>query len=99
MRNHEDVKRNEQDRPEQDSYKEVKIANAYVAFKESFIEILSNFELIVDGHSGRINTATNRNELFSVEAKANHSAPNRASPKAHKLQRNEIDQILSKEAL
>lgn len=44
MKNHEDVKKNEEERLKQDWRSNVKIADAYAEFKDEFIDIVSAFE-------------------------------------------------------
>lgn len=46
MRIHENNKKNGEERPQQDWRDKVKMADAYVDFKEQFIEILSEFVLM-----------------------------------------------------
>lgn len=52
MRNHEDIKRNDDDRLKQNSRNGIKITDAYVVSRNGLCEMLSEFKSDWDGHFG-----------------------------------------------
>lgn len=82
-----------------DLQNKAKIANAYSRLKDKLIEILSNFALIWDGHLGQTNIGRHGIVLSQTDAKPVYSALFRAGPEAREFQKNEIDNLLSAEAI
>lgn len=97
MRKHEDVKLADEERLEQDWRNEAVTSDDYEEAKDEFIKMLSEFEMIWDGHLGRIQNAKHRIALSPADAKPIQSALYWASPKARHFEKNEIYIMFSEE--
>lgn len=73
MQNHADVKRIYEERLKQDCCKYVRISDAYVEFKDEFIEIIS--DSLWEGRSGLFNIEKHWIELSPADAKPIYCAP------------------------
>lgn len=58
-----------------------------------------DFETMWHGHSGRINIANHPIKFYPTDEKSIHSAPDLKVPKGRQLDRNKIDEMLSKGAM
>lgn len=75
--------------------KELAISPQYHASKKPFIEILSHFQPIRDGHFSRINIAKHRIKRHLSDKAPVHSAVYSACPKTRVLHNPKIDKMLA----
>lgn len=93
------MKNYDEQRLEQDCRNKVKAAEGNVDYKNKFVEMISDFASMTDGHLGRIKLGKHRVELSQPKTKLIHSAPYRTCAKAGKFEKNEIGIMLSEGAI
>lgn len=94
MRNHGDVKKSDEGQPEHDWRSGVKNANAYVKFKNEFVNKLSDFEYIRDVDTGQNNISKHQIVLSLADLRGTHYAPYGAGPEAPEFEKQESDRTL-----
>lgn len=77
----------------------VEASDDYAQYLFKFVKMLSKFEILLDSHLQWVKAALDRIEISSPEAQPIHSAPYRAKPRAHQLEKNEITQMLEPEVI
>lgn len=86
MRNLEDVKKIEEEELEQDGCNKVNISNAYVEFKEQFLETQFGFESVQEGHLGQFNIAKHHVKLSPADASPIYSVAYQTSLKVREFE-------------
>lgn len=99
MRNREDVKKNDEELLKQDLGNVGMIANAYIKFKDEFIDNLSDFKSMWDGHLGRVRNAKHWIGLSESDAKPINSSLYHTGPKARELEKKKIGKMLSRRVI
>lgn len=74
---------------------DVAISSHYQAYKQTLIDVLSQFELMWDGHHGRLTISKHRMKLFQPDTVPKHPAPSRDGPKTYIFKKGEIDEMLA----
>lgn len=66
----------------------LKIADAYVALKDEFNQMLSDIEMMQDDHLGRVTMAKAKIDLSPLDVMPIHSGTYRTSPKGGDFEKN-----------
>lgn len=78
---------------------EISIYAQFRANKQAFIDMLSQFQLMGDGHHVRIILAKHRIKLVQPDTAPVHWAPYQAGPKMRKIENTEIGKILTEKSI
>lgn len=73
--NHATVQKKDAEKWNEDWRSEVNMPSAYKSYKPGFLEVLSEFEAMWDGHLGLIKAVVHRIELTTIAARRIHSDP------------------------
>lgn len=95
IKTHENVAKLDGEQIKQNWREKLKIADAYVEYKEECLRKMADLGSIWDGRPGRIAVAEHRIKFYPAESKPIHSWTNRAGSKAHKFETNKIGALLS----
>lgn len=95
MRAHEAVKKIDEEGLDQDWQRVVKVSDSYVKYNDVFIEMISDFASMLDGHLEQIIVWKHRIELSPGVAQPIHAAQYRAGPNAREFEKHLIDKLLS----
>lgn len=81
MENHEEVTQKDETRLTEDRRNEITVPDKYKDHKVAFLQLLTEFENMWEGHLGRIKTARHQIELADSDIRPVYSAPYRVGQK------------------
>lgn len=93
---YDDVQENAEELLEIDCGVKVKIAGAYVKAKVEFINMLSEFGSMSEGHFIQKRSAKHLNQLKSADEKPTHFSPYLVDPNARKFKKNKTKRFCRK---
>lgn len=92
---HATVQNKDTERLTHDWRNKIDISEKYDEYQNSFVDMLSQFQHLWDGHLGRIATAKHRIELIDPTTLPVHSVPYRACPKTREFEKLEVAKMLN----
>lgn len=73
----------------------IRLGYPFQEYEEDFVNMVSEFDAVWDGHLGWSSIAILRIELTSDDNRPIHAAPYRAGPKPQEFERSEIERMLA----
>lgn len=77
----------------------IEVPNEYVASRHKFVQMLTQFENVWDGHVQSTKAVQHLMELKNSKHCPMHSAPNRAGPESRDFEREETKRMLAMNAI